>query len=122
MTCAWRSKRVTASIEDRDDAGRRGARADHSQRQARDGEAARGQSGQVEEALDLRVREIALMRGPEDARLATLERIRRLPIERPVPAPGIDAHDADAPLEQPSRRRRRDPWSSQHVVGLVVEA
>ena len=44
-----------------------------------------------------------------------------LAIERPVPAPGVDAHDPHAPLVQPAGRLGRDGTAPQHVVRLAVE-
>ena len=55
-------------VEDGDDARRRRARADDAQREAAHAEARARQRAEVGQALDLRVGEVGLVGGPEDAR------------------------------------------------------
>ena len=107
--------------EDRDDARGRGARTHDPQREAGDGEAGGGQLVEVDQPLDLRVGEIGLMRRPEDARLVARERLGGLHAQRAVPAPGVDAHHAHAPVVQPAGRLVGDAGPTVDVVGLAVE-
>ena len=57
-------------VEDGDDARRRRAGADDAQREAAHAEPRARQRAEVDEALDLRVGQVGLVGGPEDARLA----------------------------------------------------
>ena len=49
------------------------------------------------------------------------QRLAGLPVERAVPAPGVDPHDPDAPRRRASGWPRASPHSPADVVGLAVE-
>ena len=80
-----------------------------------------GSSPRSHEALDLRVGQIGLVRRPEDARLVGLERLLRLDVQRPVPAPGVDPHHAHAALVQPAGGAGRDARAERQVLGRLDE-
>src|SRR5436305_7662008 len=61
------------------------------------------------------------MSGPEDSGPAAVKRFLGLEVQRAVPAPGVDAHDAHAPVKEPARGGGADSRSAGHVVGLAVE-
>ena len=53
--------------------------------------------------------------------LAALDRLLGLQVQRTVPAPGVDAHDAHALLVEPARGRGGHARAAGHVVELGVE-
>src|SRR5687768_16300958 len=61
------------------------------------------------------------MRLPEDAGGAALLRLLGLEVERPVPAPRVDAHHADAAVEQPAHGLGGDAAAARDVVGGTEE-
>ena len=63
-------------------------------------EPGRRQRAEVAESLDLGVLEVGLVRLPEDAALLARQCVLGLAVERPVPAPGVDAHHPHAAFVQ----------------------
>jgi hypothetical protein len=88
-------------------------------REARHVEPLEGELVEADQPLDLGVGEIALVRGPEDARLAALPRALGLHVERLVPAPRVDTHHSHPALEQPPGRLGGDAGAVGDVVGLI---
>src|SRR3954465_15150271 len=88
-------------VDEGDDPRGRRVRAHDLERKAGGLEAGRRQRAEIEEALDLRVREAGLMSRPEDSRLVAFDGFLSLEVKRAVPAPGVDAHDANAAVVEP---------------------